>query len=317
MLKFNIAKEKGYVGKYYLIFFIYLIFPEIVYCQGIQIDGSGGGLIAFYSERKTVQSAEIFIMNADGSGLKQLTDNTFDDSTPSLSPDGTKILFSSTPSDQSDIYSMNIDGSEVRQLTYSAEGNEYHAEWSPDQSMIVYTVFSSGSWTQSDIFLMYADGNGKIQLTDHPGNDMRPSFSPDGKLIIFNSNRDGNVEIYTMKPDGSEVKRLTNTPLFEYFPMISPDGKKIVYTLFDPDKRTADIYVMNMDGTENIKLTFKGRINEDARWSPDGGYIIFQSERTGWYQIFIMDANGDNQRCLSDNTGNDYWPCWSRYEYIK
>jgi TolB protein len=282
--------------------------------QNIPIDGRGGGIIAFYSGNKSLKSVEIFIMNADGTGLKQLTDNAYEDGSPSLAPDGTKILFNSSPTNQTDIYVMNIDGTEIKQLTSTSE-NEEHPEWSPNGRKILYTRYPAESWHNGDIFVMDADGNNCVQLTDNPKDDMRPFFSPDMKTVIFNSNRDGNIEIYTMNTDGTNQKRLMNTktPQWKIFPNFSPDGKKIVYTLTNTATRQADIHIINSDGTDDVVIiSIVGR-DEHPRWSPNGNRIVFQSERDGNFEIYVMNSDGSNQTRLTNNPGFDGWPTWSIY----
>jgi Tol biopolymer transport system component len=101
-----------------------------------------------------------------------------------------------------------------------------HPSWSPDGTRI---VFQSRIGTNSEIYMMDADGSNQIRLTNDPADDEMPSWSPDGKRIIFSSNRDGNREIYVMNADGSNQIRLTNNPANDWEPSWSPDGKRIAF----------------------------------------------------------------------------------------
>jgi len=157
---------------------------------------------------------------------------------------------------------------------------------------------------------MNSDGSNVRQLTENPGDDMHPVWSPDGTKIFFNSNRDGNYEIYVMNPDGSNLQRLTDSPKADMFPRLSPDGAKITYALVDFQTFEADVHVMNVDGTDDTTLTSDGRINEDPLWSPDGSKIVFQSDRDGNFEIYVMNSDGSDQQRLTQHPAGDYWPAW-------
>ncbi len=263
--------------------------------------------ITFYSERNG--NAEVYIMNANGSGLKRLTINSALDNGAAISSDGSKIAFSSTRDGNYEIYAMNIDGSNQQRLT-NTPYNEVHADWSPDGSKIAYALFISPSYDDGDIYVMNADGSSQQQLTTHPGKDMRPIWSADGSRIIFNSERDGNQEIYKMNADGSNQQRITNTEVNELFPCYSPDMTKIVYALINYQTIKAEVHVMNADGTGDTALTNTGGINEGAIWSPDGTEIVFQSDRDGNFEVYKMAVDGSNPRRLTNHSSWDGYPDW-------
>jgi len=190
--------------------------------------------------------AEIYIMNSDGSNQIRLTNNDFHDYEPSLSPDGTKIVFASDRYDYNPtypiggIYIMDSDGSNENTIINSYESEEGYPSWSPDGTKIVFSAYSSYKEV-SDIYTMNIDGNNLIHLTNNEGSDervhpwhigdMMPSWSPDGTKIAFSSDRDYNGEIYIMDIDGSNQKNITNTTNFdESDPSWSPDGTKIAIT---------------------------------------------------------------------------------------
>jgi len=287
-----------------------LVVSVSLFCSDVALSADADSAkIAFYSEIGA-SAAEIFTMNIDGTGLQKLTTNSVIDICPAFSRDGLRIAFSSKRSGNVELYIMDRNGDNPVRLTNTAYG-EYQPDWSVSDTSIVFTrYFTSVTWDYGEIYVIRADGTGERRLTNNPADDMRPTWSPDGTKIMFNSKRDGNYEIYIMNPDGSNQQRLTDTPGAEMGPRYSPDGTKISYALIDFQTFKGEIHVMNADGTGDMTLTNAGGASESVVWSPDGTKIVFQSNRTGNFDIFIMNADGSNQTNLTNSTANDYWPSW-------
>ena len=219
--------------------------------------------IAFSSNRDG--DWDIYVMNADGSGVTQLTDNADDDRNPDWSPDGRQIAFSSGPPDGNlDIYVMNADGSGVTRLT-DHPGLDQSPDWSPDGGHIAFTSVRQDDedW---NIYVMNADGSGVMRLTNHPELDRNPAWSPDGRRIAFSSDRDGDWDIYVMNADGSGLTRLTDNAELDRWPAWSPDGRRIAFTS-DRDGDW-DIYVMNADGSGVTRLADHPEWDAEPAWSP-------------------------------------------------
>ena len=138
--------------------------------------------IAFTSGREW--NRQIYVMDADGGNQRNLSNNDFDESSPSWSPDGKRILFVSTV----DIYVMDADGGNPKNLTHGRRLNESSPSWSPDGKRIVFV--GSGADVGSDIYVMDADGANPRNLTNNPDADKDPSWSPNGKRIAFSSTRE-------------------------------------------------------------------------------------------------------------------------------
>ena len=189
----------------------------------------------FYSQRSA--KGDVWVMNADGSGQRNLTRSPAHDGGGSWSPDGQKIVFDTDRDGNGELYVMNADGSGQRNLKPSASSNEWSPSWSPDGRTIAFVTDRDGN---AEIYVMNADGTDPRNLTRSPGNDggiggiaAGAAWSPDGSRILFASTRDtrddDNPELYVMNADGSNVKRLTREPGIEGVLSWSPDGRTIAF----------------------------------------------------------------------------------------
>ncbi len=229
-----------------------------------------------------------------------------------------KIVFDSERDGNFEIYVMNADGSNQQRLTSWERGDQFPA-WSPDGKRITFTSWGREDGLRAAIFAMDPDGSNVTRLSKLIGKEDAPRFpgdqalaarwSPDGKRILFESDRDGNAsDIFVMDADGSNVQRLTTAPGSGKFSSDydwSPDGNWIV---FDSNRDgNTRIYVMAADGSDVKRLTDTPGGN--PTWSPDGKRIIFGStgdrSSDNWgevLELYVMDADGSNVRRLTYTT---------------
>jgi Tol biopolymer transport system component len=240
---------------------------------------------------------------------------TISNAYPAWSPDGTRIAFQSNRTGDHEIYVMNADGSGVRQLTDS-DGLDVHPSWSPDGSRI---VFASARTTQMysspgklQIYVMDADGQHPVRLTNNQVNDYSPEWSPDGQRIAFLSDRDGIPEVYVMRLDGSQQTNVTaHLPkgTERGNPHWHPDG---VHIVFDADtSRRYNIFSVKFDGTDFRQLTRGGNpvfAASLARTAPNLAYS--ESIGSNW-EIMAAAADGSGAVNVTNDPGRDFWQSWS------
>ncbi len=265
------------------------------------------GQILFKSSRPGSDRnvSHIFVMNADGSDVIQLTSGSGFDEWPQWNHDKTKIAFTRDRR----LHIMNADGSGVTALR--TQNFQYYPTFSPDGARIVYAEYD---FTRTNLF-SYELGSGQVtQLTSGDWTDASPAFSPDGDYIYFTSNRDSRFgEIYRMNADGSGVVRITTNEAYEQLGEVSPNGTKLVYAGRSAEGTSSlAIFVANVDGSDPVQLTSTADRSDDEHpiWSPDGNYIVFRPFVNGRPKIYRMQANGSFITDLSNNDSYEVAGDW-------
>ena len=166
-----------------------------------------GKRIAFARRTPETNAVDIYVADAGGQNLANLTNGRHINTSPCWSPTGQQIAFISDRSGVRHIYIMNADGSNVRKVLNEG-GNADSPDWSPDGQSIAFTWKPQRGMYQ-DIYVMNVVTGKIFQLTSNAGNNESPSWAPDGKHLTFQSDRAGGSQIYIMLSDGTEPRRLT------------------------------------------------------------------------------------------------------------
>ncbi len=264
------------------------------------------GMVAFCSNRSG--GYQIYVMNGDGSNVRQLTNFPPPNSEPTWSPDGSMIAFTSGKDDINNftLYAIDVDGNNARRLLEPVAGDNWYPAWSPLGDRI---IFQSNRDRNFELYTVMVDSGQLTRLTQNDRVDSMPSWSPDGRKIAFVSDRDGDGEIYVMDADGTNVVRLTHAPGEDTQPAWSPDGTKI---LFISDRTgNGEIYVMNADGSNQTRLTFTDTYGEwTPRWAMRGTKVLFSANYTNDWEIYLMDLDGSNLIRLTYERGDDRHAVW-------
>jgi len=269
------------------------------------------GQIVFTCQIFKVQASnQICIINADGSGFRRLTTDNTQHYYPSLSPDGRSVIYAAfREANIYEIYEMNIASGVIVQLT-NRVGNLNAPEISPDGKTIVFKRARPNS-DENQIFLMERNGADPNNIPKVTGWD--PTWSPDGKYILFASSMDGPVQLYTMRTNGRELHQISSLPAIRGRSDWSPDGKYIVTYSGGPWEH--EVYLMNADGSNARMISPEGGNSQGASFSPDSQWIVF----TAYFdhpnddhgcELYILRVDGTDLRRLTSNDYCDYQPRW-------
>ena len=262
----------------------------------------------------TGNQGTIYICNPNGSNLQKLIEGGINTSS-AWNRYHSKIVFNSIDP-ESGVSSLYIFDMESKSKTILLKRfSPRDPSFSPDGNTIVFADFVEDGSENAEIYTMSIDGSNLTKLTDNPSRDYFPKYSPDGKTIVYSSERNGNIQLYTMSNDGENVKRLMENEFTDNSGSFSPDGLNII---FNSDRGgNSDIYTINSDGSDEVKiLTNNSAGNYDACYSPDGSMIAYRSNKgladSMSYDIFVMSANGSNQINITTNLNatNEFNPSW-------
>jgi TolB protein len=282
---------------------------EIIFRLGGGIPGIAESHIYFVSDRSGHK--EIWAMDYDGANQHQITHQATISLSPRVSPDGSRVAFSSLTKVGWEIMMYSLDLNRMVSFPRFAGGTNLSPAWSGDGLKLAFSSSRSGS---PEIFVSDASGANAKRLTDSKGPDVSPVWNrKTNAQIAFVSGRTGLPQIYTMGIDGTNQQRMTDEG-YAVSPNWSPNGQFLTFAWvrkYGPgDPGSSDIYLMDIASKKWVQLTHDGGRNDFPSWSPDGRHIVFQSNRTGTIEIWSMLADGSHPQQLTFS-GRNSQPNWS------
>ena len=273
-----------------------------------------GSKLVFQSERDPANPFfQIFLMDRETGDIEKISPGHGKTTCAWIHPDNQHVLFGSTQFDPEAVAKQKAE------LEFRESGQQKRYSWDYDATYdLVEFNRSTGEYKQ---------------LTKEVGYDAEGSYSPDGKLIVFASNRrayeDGMtarekelfkldpasaIDIYLMNADGSNVKRLTDTVGYDGGPFFSPDGSHICWRRFDESGATAEIHTMAIDGSDVKRLTNLSAMSWAPYYHPSGKYLIFATNLHGFanFELYLVDTEGKQKPVRVTHTeGFDGLPVFS------
>lgn len=254
-------------------------------------------------ERREVK--EIYIADYDGANQRRITVNRNLNITPSWSPDGRSIAYTSYRRTLPDVLISNIFAGTLEEPTKGV-GQNFLPVFSPDGRQLAFMSTRDGN---SEIYVANRDGSDIRRLTDNPAIDSTPTWSPAGTQIAFTSDRSGSPQVYVVGVDGTGLRRLTFESYADRATWSPAPYNEIAFA-----SRTGpgfDIKILSLADGLVRQITFGEGTNESPAWSPNGRHLAFMSTRAGRSHIFTVDRDGRNIRQITRD-GNNFTPNWSR-----
>jgi Tol biopolymer transport system component len=270
-----------------------------------------GTQMIFQSEREADNPFyQMYLMDLDSGDVRRVSPGYGKTTCGWISPDKKRVIFASTQDDPDTRNKM------ADEIAFRKSGQTRRYAWDYDPTYDIQEFdLSTGRYRN---------------LTHTQGYDAEGAYSPDGRQIVFSSNRAAYgrslsakdkaqleldpsyfLDVYVMNADGSNVRRLTNVPGYDGGTFWSPDGKRIIWRRFSEDGARAEVYTMNADGTDQRKITNIGAMSWAPIFHPSGDYIIFSTNILGFdnFELYLVDAAGKREPVrVSDRKGFDGLP---------
>jgi TolB protein len=281
---------------------------EIIFRLGGGIAGIAESQVYFVSDRSGHK--EIWAMDYDGSNQHQITHLNSISLSPRISPDGSRIAFSSFTKSGWEIMMYSLDLSRAVSFPHIG-GTNLSPAWSGDGTKLALSSSRTGA---PEICVTDAAGGNLHCVTTDKGPDVSPTWNrKTNSQIAFVSGRTGLPQIYTMEQDGTNLQRMTDQG-YAVSPNWAPNGQFLTFAWvrkYGPGEPGAsDLYLMDIASKQWVQMTHDGGRNDFPCWSPDGRHIVFQSSRSGKEEIWTMLADGSKLQQLTF-TGRNTQPNWT------
>jgi len=271
--------------------------------------GLAGSKIYFVREQPRGVK-EIWVMDYDGSNQRRLTSYNSTSITPAVSPDGSRLAFTSYAKGMPRIFLHSLETNRYMPFLNPQASMNATPAFTPDGQQILFSSTLSGF---AQIYISQLDGSNLRRVSNIRAIEVEPKINPKtGTDMVFVSGRGGLQQIYRMNLDGADAVRLTTGEGEASNPSWHPDGQHIAFSWtrgFAPGNW--NVFIMDVASRETVQLTHGTGRNENPNWAPDGRHLVFASNRNGSMQIYSMLADGTEIRQLTSQ-GINTMPVWGK-----
>jgi len=233
------------------------------------------------------RGSDIVFIDHQAEGINRLVSDGLQNMSPVLSPDGTKLAYTSYRDGAPNVFLRDLKSGREQPLT-SGPWLALPGAWSPDGR---YLALSQSLEGNNDIFLYDLKHQRLRRLTTHPGIDVSPSFAPDSKRLVFASDRTGSPQLYLTDLNGKTPVQLTQTGPYNTSPAWSPQNDTIAFIGRSAD-HTLDLYLIQADGTKLQRLTEGQYFHAPPTWSPTGNVLMGMSLRGSSWERQLVKISG-------------------------
>ena len=295
---FDIASKQRILGKSYSGFsdpqarrYAHQVADDVMKAIG-NVPGIFASQICYVTDKRG-GTKEVMVMDADGGGARQLTNENALVAMPCWGKNGTEVFFTSYRDNNPDLYGITLAG---RRFEVSRRpGLNTSPSWNEAIGRLAVTLAKDGN---TEIYSMSREGRDLSRLTNSPGTDTAPEWSPDGTRVAFTSDRDGQPGIFIMSASGGAAQRITGAGYYDSASW-SPDGRRLAYVAREAGEFNLYMIDISAASAPAIQLTRGARDNMDPSWGASSKHLIFAGTRTGPREIYMMNVDTKQAKQLT------------------
>jgi TolB protein len=271
------------------------------------LTGSKGiALTRIVFSRGSGDRRDLWVVDYDGENLQRLTSNRTLNLCPAWRPDAGAITFTSYHRGEQGLYLLETASGQVRRIIQQ-QGLNLGANWRPDGKELLLSLSHSGD---PEIYRITPAGEIVHRLTASPSIEVSPAWDPTGRDIVFTSDRTGSPQLYICDRDGAGRRRLTFEGPYNESAAWSPDGTRIIYAT--RIQEITQLVSIRPTGEDRQLMTDRRwRNTEDPSWAPNSRHVVFASDRTGTFKLYVVDVVEGDVRQLTFGNDPDITPAWS------